>query len=229
MTGFERGNSPSELVADAKLALGRYMGHGGGIELFRAYVGQRRAVRQAKEQRKSEIIKAMEAGLSPEAFEQAASELLEMRILEELDPVIEDLLKFCKNPGQKDDQLPNIRSALRIGVRRAPSDSEKAERKWAIQQRWIDAYLAMQETGAVRSENSIADEIAKDFGVTRRTAINHWNDKKKAEPWQEKWASEIAQRAEAQAERVAAQPVKKSLPKRRKRIAFGKGVQSGSL
>jgi hypothetical protein len=210
-------NRPAGLVSLAK-----YMGHGGGMELFRAYVEQRRATRQANSDRKAEIIQAMSSGLSIEASRQADGDLLEIRILEELDPVIEDLLKVCAGKTQGNERLVELHSALRIGDGRAPSDSTQTEYKWAMQQRWIDAYLIMQETGIFRSENSIADEIAADFGVSRSTAINHWREKKKAQPWQGQWASEIALRTGNRIRR-ADRPTKKAPPsKRRNRITFGR-------
>lgn len=168
------------------VSLTKYLAHGGGIELFRAYVDRRNADQQANLKRKAEIIEALNAntGVPFDVFDRLTSELTMLQILEELDPVINDLRRFCANSGPGNDQLPNLRSALRIGDGRAPSDSETHERKWAVQQRWIDAYLAMQESGDHRSQNDIAKDIAKEFGVSTRKVIGDWAEKKLADPLQ---------------------------------------------
>ncbi|CAG2136051.1 hypothetical protein [Cupriavidus numazuensis] len=210
-------------------ALTKYRAHGGGIELFRAYIDRRKADQQANLQRKTEVIEALNptggTGIPVDAFERLTSELTMLQILEELDPVIKDLLRFCMNPGLGGDQLPNLRSALRIGGDgHAPSDSEQAERKWAVQERWIGAYLTMQETGIYRSQNDIARDIAKALGVSQRTAINHWTDKKLAEPWQASWALSIEMRAKTRAQRKVREQQSGETSRRRGKLTFGKGV-----
>lgn len=178
---------------DGRKALDKYLAHGGGIDLFRAYVERRDADRQTNAKIYAETLKRMESpsGLPSEEFECASLTILRHRILEELDPVIKDILKFCENQPPVDDQLPNLRSALRIGKGHAPIDSIRIKIKWEVQQRWIAAYMTMQDTRVYVSANKLAANIANETGISAATAINHWNEKLASEPWQGKWAQEI--------------------------------------
>lgn len=131
-------------------------------------------------------------GVPIDVFEAVSSELVMIQILEELDPIINDLLRFCEQPKRDDvDPAVQLNSALRIGKHHAPNDSFNVETRWAIEQKWIDAYLAMQDGGDHKSVDKIAQEIAKSMSITKETARNHWNAKKKREPWQANWAKQI--------------------------------------
>ena len=183
------------------ISLSKYRAHGGGIELFRAFVERRIADRQANLDRKAQVIATITpkagVGVPVDVFERARAELTALQILEEMDPIIKDLLKFCESAYPQDDQLPQLRSALRIGNQHAPDDSRKIDKKWAIQQRWIDHYLAMQSARKHVSQNLIARAIAKEFGVSPRTAINHWQEKTRSQTWQLRWARDIELHAKA--------------------------------
>ena len=191
-------------------ALTKYRAHGGGIELFRAYVQRRAVDKECNQEKHTELLQRLNSsnGIPFKEFEEAITDLLRLQILDELDPIIRDLLTFCENQPIVDDQLVNLRSALRIGKGRAPIDSSRAEIRWEIELRWINAFLEMQDTKHFVSENQMAKQISKALSVSVSTAVNHWREKKAVEPWQEKWAAEIA----AAAKRFRRCSVPDSLP-----------------
>ena len=207
-------------------ALIKYRAHGGGIELFRAYVERRAADKDCNQEKHAKLLHRLNGsnGVPFKEFEEIGTDLLRLQILDELDPIIRDLLTFCDNQPKVDDQLVNLRSALRIGKGHAPIDSSRAEIRWKIELWWINAFLQMGDTNIYRSENDIAEDIVNVFGVSKSTAFNHWRDKKEREPWQAKWANEITRRAKSRkmaGKNVRAAPAKKV--KTRTRITFGKG------
>ncbi|MFM0031190.1 hypothetical protein PQR70_33740 [Paraburkholderia madseniana] len=201
------------------------------MELFRAYVERRSADHQANLDRKAEII----ATITPEAgcvvpidvFERAGSELAMIQILEELDPIIQDLLGFCENQPEGKNQLSELRLLLKIDDGRAPRDSAQIERQWQIEQRWVEAYLEMQDSKEYRSEDLLSKQIAEGLPaaiqIGPRQVLNHWKDKKKREPWQAKWAKEIEGRAKLFAA-TTKQPAKDA--KAEKKAAAGKPKKS---
>jgi hypothetical protein len=209
-----------------RVALREYQLHGGGIALFQAYLERRKADEEVNETRRSELLTEVKNGLLHERFNANLRELMMLKILSELDPVITDLLTFCKRPGAGADQLVNVRSALRIGKGHAPSDSEGAMRRQDVQRHWISAYCKMEMNSVFRSENSIADEVSANLGVSRATAINHWRQLKDSEPGQAKWAREVADMALSENRRRAhldSQPGITKIVTGRRRITFGKG------
>ncbi|MFK4442885.1 hypothetical protein ABH944_002994 [Caballeronia udeis] len=162
----------------------------GGMELFRAYVEHRAATSARDEQRVHEILASFD-GLALDLVGERRVELLRLQILNELDDILRALLVFCGNQPKGKDQLSELRLLLQIDKGRAPVDNRETQRRWAIEQQWVDAYLAMQDDGEYLSENQIAQQIAKRMSVSSRTAINHWSAKKKREPHQALWAEGI--------------------------------------
>lgn len=187
-----------------RAALDKYLAHKGGIELFRAYIERREHDRKRTQERKSNLLQRMESGLPTAEWDEISSEFLHYRILEELDAVIGDLLRYCeKPPSGKDDQLVNLRSALRIGKNHSPYDAKLAETRWLCEQGWIDAFLRIAETGKFESQASIAKRLAATFGISKSAAITYWRGKSEREPWQARWAKEITDRAKLAQRRIA--------------------------
>ena len=258
-------------------ALTRYRARRNGADLFAAYAERRRADRAAVDARLAEIARTVEAGTAPAAFAALNQEAISLRILGELDAVVDDLLTFCRSPGKPDDQLVNLRSALRIGRGHTPEDGQRESRSEQIMAKWIESYLLMEErptewidahaelkrvagqgtptpqkaldalgravenlASRVKSDNAIAEQIATELEVSKRTAINHWTALKKAEPWQAEWAARVANSAKShlaraqQTLRAASKQAKegskgavvpkpgKASAKIRKRLNFGK-------
>lgn len=175
-------------------ALARYRAHGGGMELFRAYVERREADEDLNREKRSQLEAAFPKageGIPVEEFTRLTAELLRMSILDELDPIIRNLLQFCENQPSVDDQLVELRRALRIGKGTAPNESKAKERSWHIEKEWISAYVNMSETREFRSVDAIANEIANAMNISITTAKNYWNKKTRREPWVERWANEI--------------------------------------
>lgn len=219
------------------VALTKYRAHGGGVELFRAYAERRAADYQRNKEAEKRINDRLsnfgKTGIPIREFEELCTERLRLQILEELDPIVGDILAFCESETEGDQQLRVLREALRIDRGHSPYDSALAEKRWEIEQRWIGAYLSMQDSLTYRSENDIAKEIANLAGVSQRTAINYWSDKKNREPWQKKWAKQIANVAKlSKMEKVASSGTsgRKSTTKTkasnstRKKISFGKNT-----
>jgi hypothetical protein len=149
----------------------------------------------------------MEQGLPIAEANAARAELIMLHILGDLDQVIRDLLKFCKRPGPEDDQLPNLRSALRIGRGRSTQDVKLFKQRQAAIALWIQSYLDMQnyhslksprkrsKTKFYKSERAIGSEVAAALNIGLRTVLRYWAQFKQQEPHQGKWTSEIAMRA----------------------------------
>lgn len=176
----------------------KYRAHKGGIELFRAYTERRTADKERNEERERQIMERLNTpfiGIPFNEHEELTRELLQMHIMKELDPVIQDLLKICESqlkPTPPNELLVKLRNTLRIGLGHAPSDSARAEKQWEIEGLWIKAYLDMETTRIFRSESAIAEEIAKAVGMSKATVINCWNDLKEREPQQLEFAKNIA-------------------------------------
>ncbi len=196
------------------------------MELFRAYTERRNADKQENDSHLFELIKEIEGGTTLDRFAAVANELVMLNILNELDPVIADLLKFCNNSGPGSEQLVNLRSALRIGKGHAPSDSAAEMLKREVQAQWIAAYNEMEAEVVHISENCIADKVAKATGVSRATAISHWRALKSIAPSQARWALQIANRARISDahRRIVARPLRPKPTAKLKRLTFGKGV-----
>ncbi len=157
-----------------------YQQFGGGAALFRAYLDRR-----AADSLKTECqVKRSEAALrdaSPLSHEyiSALEERLLLRILEELDPIIRDLLCLCDEPVAPEKQLRVLRRALRIGRGRSRQDVESMRRRESAIEQWEAAYRTMLSTGTAKSERAIAQEIANRLGITSRAAWGYWADLKK--------------------------------------------------
>lgn len=221
-----RGFTPSypRFSEPGKAALMSYRSHGSGIFLFMAYLERRSADKEAARALEKHLIEQMESSsLSPESFAHASAELLWLGILRELDPIIKDLVRFCEAPGPVDDQLPNLRSALKIERGHSPYEAELAEQRWEVEYRWIQAYLKMGEERQYRSQNDIAGEISQAVGISKSTAINYWRNRKKLEPWQAEWAKQIEgmARLAGQHSKKAKQPAVQT-PRSTKNFTFGK-------
>jgi hypothetical protein len=141
------------------------------------------------------LIAKMEAGLPTAESNAARAELIMLHVLADLDQVVRAVLSFCDKPGAKDDQLSKIRAALRIGRGSSPYDTELRRQQSTAVKHWIAAYNHMQKTAAYQSERTIASQIAKVMGIGTRTVTRYWQQLKKREPWQAKWAKQIAQSA----------------------------------
>ncbi len=205
----------------------KYRYHKSGIELFRAYIERRTADSQRNTEKEQQIIERMNnpSGNPPDEYEEMTLELLRLHILKELDPIIKDLLTFCQKPPlDKDDQLPNLRSALRIGRGHTPSDSSRVEKQWEIERLWIKAYRDMETTRIYRSEEQILAEIAKAAGVGKTTALSCWRSLKEREPQQLKFSENIARIAIIVMRNKRAKALSAKFPEggQRKRITFGK-------
>lgn len=200
-----------------------YHRHSSGIDLFRAYLERRKADHEKNEKWRLSHLDNIPFADADSVFDAN----IFLCILDALDPAIQDIVKFCEAPGPVDDQLPNIRSALRIGKHHAPSDSEIEKRKWHIVSLWCQAYIKMESHQDIyKSETALKKEIAAKAEVSESTALNHWKELKKNEPWQAKWAKQIATRAKNIDSRVdagATKPTSKA-PGKMKKITFGKGV-----
>lgn len=173
-------------------------GNESGIDLFRAYVARRNADQSISRERAARLIAQLESesGLSPEAHDAAYAELIMLHILEELDPIMAELVSFCDLPPGKDDQLAALRSALRLGKGRTPADAKRTWQRWRAIPLWIEAYDAMQKTCTNRSDRDIAREIGRKLGVDWRTALRHWEEFGRRATWQAAWVSHIRQQIE---------------------------------
>lgn len=154
-----------------------------------------------------------------------------LNILDALDPIVRDIVKFCDSVGPTDDQLVNIRSALRIGKGKAPHDADLQRKKWIVVAHWIDAYNKMEAGSPHQSETQLKKDIATLAGVSQTTALNHWKEFKLKNPQQERWAKHISDRGKiaSGAKQYINQQratVSVSGPVRRAPFQFGKGVQT---
>lgn len=183
-----------------------YLAHKGGMELFRAYIEHRTGDGERNAEKERQIIERLSVpfssapwsedqdpnapavlGIDPEA-EELTRELLQLHIMKELDSIIRDLLEICV--GQSDDNnilapnelLVDLRRALKIGRGHAPSDSTRIKRQREIEKLWIKAYFDMYRTLIFRSDSSIAEDIVRAIGVSKRTAFNCWVNLKECEP-----------------------------------------------
>lgn len=157
--------------------LERYSRLGGGDALLRAYVKRREADRDEIYLRCVKQIEFLQKEPATSVEREATLKSLMMEfILAKLDPVIQDLLKFCEAPGPKDKQLEALRRALRINRGQSPADIRSARRRERALHRWSVAYREMARTSVLRSDRSIAREIAKKLRITPRAA---WGYKRK--------------------------------------------------
>ena len=210
-------------------ALMRYWATHDGIELLRAFAERRKADRLRDEKRVTELMTSLPTpgrGVHSVEFDEVTRELLRLDILSELDAVIADLLKFCADPGDVDDQLPALRQALRIGRGHAPSDTARKDKHVEIERAWIAAYMRMESDGKFRPERVIAEEIAKRTGVVATTAFNCWRALKEREPTQKRWSDRVSGRARNLLKvsiKNKALHLNKAVKPEPSRIKFGKG------
>jgi hypothetical protein len=164
-------------------ALELYRRFGGGADLFRAYLNRRDADRQKANARREEKAAMLQTAPPLGADYMAAlNELIMSHILEELDPLIRDLLNFCDSPQPVDDQLPDLRQALRIGRGQSPHAIALARQREDALLQWNAAYQHMHNTMTLQSDRAIAHEIAEKLGITPRAAWGYWDQLKKAAP-----------------------------------------------
>lgn len=174
-------------------ALTRFRAHGGGMELFRAYVERRAADQQHTQDKQDRLKEQLDSqdGLPMDEFWEALTELLRCNILNELDVVIGDILDFCENQPSGDEQLVALRDALKIGRFHAPIDSRRTETKWQCEMAWIELFRHRQDAGVFMTVDAMATEIANKIGISKTTALNHWEARTSREPWQKQWADYI--------------------------------------
>ena len=170
-------------------ALEGYKSHGSGVFLLRAYLEAREAVQKKNEARREKLlITLLTATPLQDKWNAAIQELIMLSILLKLDLIIRDLLTNCEDPGVGDDQLKALRGALRIGRGRSFHDVAQLSRAERSIGYWVTAYRTMHYTGTLKSERAIAKEIAKELGISPRTAFNYWQKEKKARPSIAKYA-----------------------------------------
>lgn len=142
-------------------------------------------------QRPSRSSRSGDRGRAYDECETLTTDSLMLAILDEMDAVVKDILKFCESPGKPDDQLPNIRSALRIGNGHAPDDAARRERRRLVIAEWVQSYLAMQDGAPFKTTKVISETIADKFSITPRTVKNHWTEFIAEFPEQGQWAKQI--------------------------------------
>jgi hypothetical protein len=176
--------------------------HGGGTDLFLAYLQRRKADRIAAKARQQQLIVEMEqpAGLPIKDANAARAELIMLDILSELDVVIRDLWRFCRHPGEETKQLPKLHAALRSGRGKRALDVARAKKQWAACELWLKAYNTMQKSMQYRSDRSIAKEIATTLKLDWRTVLRYWQQYKQPwgnpESWEQNHAAEITKYAD---------------------------------
>lgn len=208
-----------------KSALMSYREHGSGAFLLMAYLERRAADRTDDNARRERLILKMGKGLmTPDQFVAASADILRIDILGELDSIVGDLLTvFRRNYPSKDDRLVDLAAALRIGKGKSHYDAKLIERRTEAECRWVMAYLEMAKSKVYRSQNDISNQIANALGISRRAAINYWNDLTIREPWQREWADKIKDMVKRKgAANVEKSPAAKGVHKKRN-FAFGKG------
>jgi hypothetical protein len=173
-------------------ALIRYRTHHAGVDLYRAYSQRRKADQRIWSGRRAQIIAKMEgaAGVPTAEVNALVSELIMIDILSELDPIVRSLLNFCKRTYAQDEQLSNLRSALRIG-RSSPHDVKRLRNQIRAVALWSRAYSDMHKKKTYQSESVIAKQIAEKLHINSRSAIRYWHEFKKREPWQAEWIDQI--------------------------------------
>lgn len=195
--GIREANLKRETLRDASDALTKYKMHGDGIYLLRAFVAWRKATAEELAERRRAIIAEIEdpAGNTAVSFESLTSELLSQNILESLDFVINDLLAFCDDTIETNEQLTLLRDALRIGKFHAPTDSATKDAKQKYIAAWIVQYAELERNSTYISENAIAKRVAEKFHISSKTALSHWRGFLKNQPQQAKWVALLVERA----------------------------------
>ena len=165
--------------------------HGGGIDLYRAYIESRESGKHVSQNKRDLILTKFNKGYPIVEYSELAAELIQLEILDELDVVIGDILSFCENMPDGDNQLKALRDALKIGKFHAPNDTKLTHSKWACLSAWILLYLERQDKRLHMTQDQMATQIALKLGISKTTALNHWSGLIKAEPWQAEWAKQI--------------------------------------
>jgi hypothetical protein len=202
-----------------------YRRFGGGAALFRAYLKRREADQLKAYRRRQENLSTLQTApaLGPD-YIAVLDELIMSHILEELDPLIRDLERFCDDPGPTDEQLRALRQALRIGRGRSPHDVARARQRENAIQWWHSAYRQMQNTMMLLSDRAIAHEIADRLRISPRAAWGYWQQLKKSDPL-----------IEATAQRIREHIRRHAIPGRRRAtsshlsIVGGKSVKANRL
>jgi len=182
----------------------RYRKTGSGLHLYRAYTKRRKADAEIVKARREKLASKLEGNLSSwkpsdgpdsltawqvkDGYIPELAELLMLDILDSLDPVIEELLRFCESrrtsalspqpaPGQL---LSKLRKALRIDARRSPAKAMQLMRKNHSIYLFYSSYLAMnsEDDPTFKSERAIAREIERKTGINWRSAVRHWKQAK---------------------------------------------------
>jgi hypothetical protein len=209
-------------------ALEAYMRHGSGIFLLQAYLKSRRAVqKETKTRKENNLITLLTAPPLRAKWNAAIDELVMFNVLDELDPIIRDLLKNCEDQGEDQgvggDPLKALRGVLRIGRGRSFSDVAKITRRQLVVGYWVSAYRTMDYSETLKSERVIADEIAKEVGISRRTAFNYWQQEKKSRPSIGSYAKETRDRIQSAANIERSANAGRTLKSSdRRRIVYGR-------
>lgn len=190
---IERDNKRRELLRQAGDNLSRFKLSGDGWHLFQAFILWRNATVASATERKAAILAEMESapGMPIQGFEAASTEFLGLDILENLTPVITDLLDFCGSDMDDNAKLTALRDALRIGLFHAPSDTKTKETKRKCVALWIAEYGALERDAAFVSETAIARRVGKQCHVSYKTALTYWHNFLKEAPWQAKWVKQL--------------------------------------
>ncbi|UTH72240.1 hypothetical protein [Chromobacterium sp. IIBBL 290-4] len=179
--------------------LTKYRETEGGLYLLRAYAARRETDKSESAARLQAVI----AEITPEpggsiaidVFERLHAEMVRLMILDELDPLIKDLIKVISNQGLSgSDLFTELRAALRFGKGHTPSDAQTREKVRKIQAAWVQSYIKMEETGIYETEHAIAKRIAPENGFSVASAKNYLN-KLMEDPIQERWIEQIIERA----------------------------------
>lgn len=183
-------NSPSDDV-EGKNLLVSFRRHGGGVDLYRAYIESRESGSHVSQNKRDLILTKFNKGCRILEYCELVAELVRLEILGELDVVIGDILSFCENMPDGDNQLTALRDALKIGKFHAPIDTKLTHSKLACLSAWIMLYAKRQAMRLHMTQDHMATQIAHELSISKTTALNHWKGLINAEPWQAEWAKQI--------------------------------------
>jgi len=151
--------------------LHRFSRHESGVHLFRAYLKQRAIAGPILQPRRARIHAALKSWSFRDGYTAEIAEAAMLDVLDRLDPLIADVLRVCENSGRAGPatELKNLRHALRVGRGRSSYDAESETTRRAVIYRWWQVAGKKDP----RSLSAIASDIANEFGISKRTALNH--------------------------------------------------------
>lgn len=200
----------------------RYSRHKSGLHLFRAYLKQRDHVRPVMEERKANAESVAKASRPFEWYTTEIAELTMLAILDELDPVIGDLLRVCEDSSAIDPAtaLRRLRHALRIGRGNSRHDAHLETTQRAAIYLWWQAVNKKDH----RSLSAIAGDIANQLSISKRTALNHLKQGQREHGGLGPALAEARKSAQpvATKERLRSPVNNERKPRRRGRLSFGK-------